>query len=163
MLSLYDTLVLPYLNHCNIVWANNKTTRLQPLVVLQKRAMRLITTSAHNAHTIPLFSKLNRLTLVDMNKLLIATFMFRSHTKSLPNIFSGYFAPMPPFMVIPLVIQVNCTFLMLARMLEGFRYEYMDRSSGIRLIQQSLINQLIGVLSNIGTRSICYHNTNSLE
>jgi hypothetical protein len=91
LLSLYDTLVLPYLNYCNIVWANNKTTRLQPLVLLQKRAMRLITTSAHNAHTIPLFSKLNRLTLVDMNKLLIATFMFRSHTKSLPNIFSGYF------------------------------------------------------------------------
>ena len=91
MLSLYDTLVLPYLNYCNIVWANNKTTRLQPLVLLQKRAMLLITTSAHNAQTIPLFSKLNRLTLVDKNKLLIATFMFRFHTKSLPNIFSGYF------------------------------------------------------------------------
>ena len=59
LLSLYDTLVLPYLNYCNIVWANNKTTRLQPLVLLQKRAMRLITTSAHNAHTIPLFSKIN--------------------------------------------------------------------------------------------------------
>ena len=91
LLSLYDTLVLPYLNYCNIVWANNKTTRLQPLVLLQKRAMHLITTSAYNAHTIPLFSKLNRITLVDMNKLLIATFMFRSHMKSLPNIFSGYF------------------------------------------------------------------------
>ena len=91
MLSLYDTLVLPYLNYCNIVWANNKITRLQPLVLLQKRAMRIITTSAHKAHTIPLFSKLNRLTLVDMNKLLIATFMYRFHSKCLPNLFSGYF------------------------------------------------------------------------
>ena len=70
---------------------------------------------------------------------------------------------MPPFMVISLVIQVNCTFLLLARMLEGFRYEFMDRSSGIRLIQQSLMNRLIGVLSNIDTRSICYHSTNNLE
>ena len=91
MLSLYDTLVLPSLNYCSIVWANNKITRLQPLVFLQKRAMLLITTSAHNAHTIPLFSKLNRLTLVDMNKLLIATFMYRFHTKCLPSLFSGYF------------------------------------------------------------------------
>ena len=163
MLSLYDTLVLPYLNYCNIVWANNKTTRLQPLVLLQKRAIRLITTSAHNAHTIPLFSKLNRLTLVDMNKLLIATFMFTvGLIRSLCLIYSRViFAPMPPFMVILLVIQVNCTFLMLARMLEGSRYEFMDRSSGIPLIQQSLINHLIGVLSNIDTRNICYRNTNS--
>ena len=68
---------------------------------------------------------------------------------------------MPLFMVISLVIQVNCTFLMLARMLEGFRYEFMDQSSGIPLIQQSLINHLIGVLSNIDTRNICYRNTNS--
>ena len=28
-----------------------KATRLQPLVLLQKKAMRLITTSAYNAHT----------------------------------------------------------------------------------------------------------------
>ena len=38
--TLYSTLVLPYLNDCNIIWANNKPTRLKPLLILQKRCMQ---------------------------------------------------------------------------------------------------------------------------
>ena len=35
--TLYNTLVLPYLNYCNMIWANNKTTYLKPLLILQKK------------------------------------------------------------------------------------------------------------------------------
>ena len=89
--TLYNTLVLPYLNYCNIIWANNKPTRLKPLLLLQKRCMRIITNSVYNAHSLPLFSKLNQLTIFDLNKLLIATFMFRHYSNCLPSIFSNYF------------------------------------------------------------------------
>ena len=89
--TLYNTLVFPYLNYCNIIWANNKPTRLKSLLVLQKRAMRVITNSPYNTHALPLFFKLNQLTIYDINKLLIATFMFRHHRNCLPSIFSGYF------------------------------------------------------------------------
>ena len=89
--TLYNTLVLPYLSYCNIIWANNKPTRLNPLLVLQKRCMRIITNSHYNAHALPLFSKLNQLTIFDLNKLLIATFMFRHHKNCLPGIFKNYF------------------------------------------------------------------------
>ena len=34
--TLYNTLVFPYFNYCNIIWANNKPTRLKSLLVLQK-------------------------------------------------------------------------------------------------------------------------------
>ena len=91
LLSLYSTLVLPYLNYCNIIWANNKPSRINPLLLLQKRLVRIITNSTYIAHSKPLFFKLNQLTIFDINKLLIATFMFRCHTNCLPDVFSGYF------------------------------------------------------------------------
>ena len=93
--------------------------------------MRSITISAHNAHTIPLFLKLNRLTLVDMNKLLIATFMFRSHTKSLPNIFSGYFCSNAFIHGHFTRNSSKCHISHARTVLKGFRYELMDWSSVI--------------------------------
>ena len=89
--TLYNTLVLPYLNYCNMIWANNKITYLKPLLILQKKVVRSITASLYNAHALPLFAQLNQLTIYDLNKLALATFMFRSHTNSLPPIFSDYF------------------------------------------------------------------------
>ena len=35
--TLYNTLILPYLNYCNIIWANNKPSCLRQLLMLQKR------------------------------------------------------------------------------------------------------------------------------
>ena len=89
--TLYNTLILPYLNYCNIIWANNKSSRLQPLFKLQKRSMRIINNSPYNTHALPLFSKLNQLTIFDLNKLSIATLMFRHYKNCLPNIFAHYF------------------------------------------------------------------------
>ena len=43
LLSLYGTLVLSYLNYCNILWASNKPSRINPLLLLQKRSVRIIT------------------------------------------------------------------------------------------------------------------------
>ena len=63
--TLYNTLILPYLNYCNIIWANNKPTRLQPLLMLQKCSMRIIRHRSYNTHALPLFSKLNQLTIFD--------------------------------------------------------------------------------------------------
>ena len=53
--------------------------------------MRIITNSPYNAHALPLFSKLNQLTIYDLNKLSVVTFMYRYHNQCLPDIFSNYF------------------------------------------------------------------------
>ena len=91
MNTLYNTFVLPYLSYCNIVWAKNHPTHLKPLLLLQKRCMRVITNSPYRTHALPLFAKLNQLTIFDLNKLLIATFMFRYHKGCLPKHLSNYF------------------------------------------------------------------------
>ena len=68
------------------------STRLYALLVLQKKIIRVITASPYNyTHALPLFKDLNQLTLYDINKLAVATFMYRYHTNSLPKVFSGYF------------------------------------------------------------------------
>ena len=40
--SLYCTLVLPYIQYCNIVWAKSYTTNLEKILKLQKRVIRII-------------------------------------------------------------------------------------------------------------------------
>ena len=42
LLLLYNILILPYLNYCAAVWGSNYSTRLDKLVKLQKRAVRII-------------------------------------------------------------------------------------------------------------------------
>ena len=89
--TLYNTLILLYLNYCNIFWANNKSSRLQPLFKLQKCFMRIINNSPYNTRALPLFSKLNQLTIFDLNKLSIATFMFSTLQKLFTQHFRSLF------------------------------------------------------------------------
>ena len=53
--SLYCTLVMPYLNYCCEVWANNYKTRIQSLFILQKRAIRICLNTNYKCHTKPFF------------------------------------------------------------------------------------------------------------
>ena len=67
--NLYFTLIHPYLDYCNVIWAGNRTESLERLYRLQKqRAIRVITSSKWNCHTAPLFVKLYVLTLYNINK-----------------------------------------------------------------------------------------------
>ena len=91
LLMLYNTMILPYLSYCNIVWANNNYTRLAPLIKLQKRATRVVCKARYREHTDPLFRQYNILKLQDINKLQITTFMYKYYYKLLPHLFDGYF------------------------------------------------------------------------
>ena len=77
LLTLYSTLVYPYLTYCNIIWGCAKPSLLNRLVVLQKRAVRRITSSCYRAITGPLFVRLNLLKLSEINKFQIALFIFK--------------------------------------------------------------------------------------
>ena len=91
LFSLYNTLILPYLNYCNVVWARTSTSKLQSLIKVQKRAIRICTRSQPRDHTAPLFAKLRTLTLVDINKLQMGIIMYKFTNNLLPSTFSSYF------------------------------------------------------------------------
>ena|SRR6218665_2439047 len=62
-LTLFYSLVYPYLSYCNMIWAFTYDCRVKKIVILQKRAIRIIagTCTSYCSHTAPLFVELNLL------------------------------------------------------------------------------------------------------
>ncbi|KAJ8027459.1 hypothetical protein HOLleu_32608 [Holothuria leucospilota] len=91
LLTLYNTLILPYLSYCNVVWGSTFPTRIQPLFVLQKRCMRLITNKHRLYHSNPLFVKLRTLSIYNLNRYYTNIFMYNWLHDNCPLIFKDYF------------------------------------------------------------------------
>ena len=51
LLMIYNTLKLPHLQYCCALWGNTYGCRINDLIVLQKRAVRLIDKVAFREHT----------------------------------------------------------------------------------------------------------------
>ncbi len=86
---LYGTLILPYLNYCLLNWGNASQCHINTLIVLQKKAIRIITHSPPLHHTDGLFKKTKILPLPLLYKLKLGTFMFKFVNKMLPPIFNN--------------------------------------------------------------------------
>ena len=91
LLNLYYTFVYPYMIYCNHVWGNTCKTYVEKLVKLQKRAIRIVTSSKYNAHTAPLFAELKCLTMTQIHEYTMGVFMFKYINKELPCVFDGMF------------------------------------------------------------------------
>ena len=59
--TLYNSLILPYYSYACEIWGNNCYSRLKCLILLQKRAIRLVSKAKFRDHTSPLFVKLKLL------------------------------------------------------------------------------------------------------
>ena len=66
LVTLYNSLILSYLSYCIPVWGNCNQSKLNTLLKLQKKAVRICTRSHHLAHSAPLFRKLNVLNIYDL-------------------------------------------------------------------------------------------------
>ena len=88
LVNIYQSMIMPYLSYCNIVWGSCASTHLNRILLLQKRAMRIITGSAPLSHTDPLFQKVNQLKVQDINNLQTVNFMF-SYLHNLLPMFLG--------------------------------------------------------------------------
>ena len=54
---LYNSMILPHLNYCAAVWGVNYGTAINKLLLLQKRAVRIIDKTSYLSHAKPLFIK----------------------------------------------------------------------------------------------------------
>ena len=73
LLSLYYELIFPFLTNGIIIWGNTYKTTLQPIFILQKRAMRLITFSRSDEYCSPLFKSLEIIKFLDLVTCLLYT------------------------------------------------------------------------------------------
>ena len=79
LVTLYYSFVYPYLNYCNSIWGSTCQVYLDPLVKLQKRAIRIICNADRRSHTEPLFKRLGVLTLSKLFIYCTGLFMFKFH------------------------------------------------------------------------------------
>ena len=99
LLNLYNTFILPYLTYCISVWGNAANTHLHRILILQKRALRIIYHTDPLAHTAPLFSHSGILKLEDLHTYSVALIIYRLKNNMYPptfsNLFISYITPRP--------------------------------------------------------------------
>ena len=77
--NLYLTLILPYYNYCILAWGCANQCVLQPLLLCQKKLVRIITHSNFYAHTNPLFKQLKILKVEDLFIYHSQVHMYKTH------------------------------------------------------------------------------------
>ena len=76
---LYYSLIYPYLLYCINIWGGAYASHLNPLIILQKRAIRVICNAPYLGHSTPLFYATKILKLVDIYKYNLSIYMFDHH------------------------------------------------------------------------------------
>ena len=74
-LCMDNSMILPYLYYCNLAWGGTYKSNLQKIVILQKRALRIVSNSTYDANTGRIFKKLE-LKFHDIHLLQLGLFMF---------------------------------------------------------------------------------------
>ena len=59
VLDIYRALIYPYISYGLVVWGQTSKTNLKKILILQKRALRLIYSASNREHAIPLFVHAN--------------------------------------------------------------------------------------------------------
>ena len=91
LMLLYNSLIYPYLLYCSIIWGANSIYKLNPILILQKKAVRIIANADFRAHSSPLFTKYKLLKVVEISQFQVAVFMFKFSIGQLPTKFNSYF------------------------------------------------------------------------
>ena len=91
LVTLYYSMIYPYLTYCIEVWGNSGQIHLDSLFKLQKKILRLVLCTNYHAKSGPLFKKLNILKLNQIYILSIALLMFKYVKGMLPSIFDDIF------------------------------------------------------------------------
>ena len=82
---MYNSLILPHVQYSILCWGFNPGKTF----TLQKRAIRTITASKYNAHTSPLFKKLQLLKFKDIFEISILKFYHKLKNSKLPAYFNN--------------------------------------------------------------------------
>ena len=90
LITLYNTLIYPFLIYGIIIWGNTYFSTVQPLLILQKKATRIITFSQFDAHSTPLFKNLRILKFSDLVNFHTSIFMHKFYNNKLPPFFSDF-------------------------------------------------------------------------
>ena len=83
--NLYCTHILPYLNYCCEAWGNTYKSCIQPLYIIQKKAIGICGNVDYRSRTRPLFYHWKTLGLYDIVHFNSMVFMFKVYANLLPT------------------------------------------------------------------------------
>ena len=89
--STYFAIFDSYLSYCCLVWAQNYST-IQRIIILQKKAIRIINLQPRNFHTSPLFKQNSILKFQDKICLENILFISKSLNNLSPSVFNTWFS-----------------------------------------------------------------------
>ena len=92
LVTLYHTLLLPYINYAIIAWGCAIQSQINRILLLQKKALRVIFQTQYRSHTDILFYENNILKVKDIYFFQLGQFMFKLSKGDLPEIFSDMFS-----------------------------------------------------------------------
>ena len=95
-IQLYNSLILPYLHYCLLIWGNAAITTLDRLFKLQKRAVRTLTCSDFKTHTQPLFTECNIIPFSCLYTYVCSIFIFKHVNSIYPINFCNDFKTLIP-------------------------------------------------------------------
>ena len=91
LVCLYNSLFSPFLQHGILVWVLTYETHINPVFLLQKRAVRAISFEHYTAPSTPIFSDLKILKLQDLFHLELLSFVYECVNKISPSCFHSFF------------------------------------------------------------------------
>jgi hypothetical protein len=91
LITLYYSMIHPFLTYCVEVWGNSSQSYLLSLLKLQKKILRIITSSPFRAESNPLFQRLGVLNITQVYRKAVLMFMFKYTKGNLPDIFNELF------------------------------------------------------------------------
>ena len=88
---LYQSLIVPYMTYCVEIWGNTYKTIIKPIVILQKRAIRIINKTDYYHPTNKLFMNSNLLKFNDLVEFKIAKIMYKIINNKFPDCVQNLF------------------------------------------------------------------------
>ena len=85
MRIIYCSVFLPYIHYCSEIWGNTYHSNINRIIIIQKRAIRLLFGAGRLDHTTPLYQRANILEFTDLVKLKTAVFMYKAYHCMLPE------------------------------------------------------------------------------
>ena len=95
LLMLYNAIIQPYFQYCNIAWGSSSNSTMLRLLRLQKRPVRTISHASYLAHTKPLFRNLKILNVFEFSDFNLAIFMYLCYNGFIPTSISDKFCLNP--------------------------------------------------------------------
>ena len=95
-LSLYNSLIVPYLSYCIHVWGKAYATHLRHLMSLQNKVVRIIAGVPPRTHVESLYADLNIMPLKKMYLYTAGLFMYKFNNDMLPEMFVDMFTHVSP-------------------------------------------------------------------